>query len=305
MNNYRVGLIVPTLNAGSQWAQWLTLVNEQTYQPARKLVVDSSSSDQTREIAEQNGFEVIKIDKMDFNHGGTRDMAVKHLSDCDILIFLTQDALLHDKTAVAEILASFSDPQVAAAYGRQLPHIDAGPIGAHARIYNYGPVSITKSAKDIAVLGVKTSFCSNSFSAYRRENYLQIGGFKKDLIFGEDAHICGRLVLAGKSIFYNAKAAVYHSHDYSIKEDARRYFDIGVFHSRDAWMVESFGGASGEGARFVRSELSYLAKKNALLIPSAAIRTLVKLGFYRLGRIEHKLPSGLKRLISMNRRFWK
>lgn len=305
MNSYRVGLIVPTLNAGPQWAQWLALVNEQTYQPARKLVVDSSSSDQTREIAAQHGFEVIKIDKMDFNHGGTRDMAVKHLADCDILVFLTQDALLHDKSAVAEIISSFSDPRVAAAYGRQLPHVDAGPIGAHARIYNYGMTSISKSSEDIPVLGFKTIFCSNSFSAYRREDYLQIGGFKKDLIFGEDAHICGRLVLAGKSIFYNAKAAVYHSHDYSIKEDARRYFDIGVFHRRDEWMVQSFGGATGEGARFVRSELRYLAQKNPLLLPSVALRTLVKFTFYRLGRMEQKLPLGLKRSLSMNRRFWK
>lgn len=305
MNNYRVGLIVPTLNAGPQWTQWLTLVNEQTYQPARKLVIDSSSSDQTREIAVQNGFEVIKIDKMEFNHGGTRDMAVKHLADCDILIFLTQDALLYDKTAVAEILSSFSDPRVAAAYGRQLPHVDAGPIAAHARIYNYGPGSMTKSVEDIPVLGFKTIFCSNSFSAYRRDDYLQIGGFKKDLIFGEDAHICGRLVLAGKSIFYNANAAVYHSHDYSFREDARRYFDIGVFHSRDAWMVESFGGAAGEGARFVRSEFAYLAKKNVALVPSAAIRTLIKFAFYRLGRMENKLSVGVKRSISMNRRFWK
>lgn len=305
MNAYRVGLIVPTLNAGNQWKDWLDAVERQSFQPHRKLVVDSSSSDRTGALAAQRGFEVITIDKMEFNHGGTRDMAINHLSDCEILIFLTQDALLADEKAFENILSSFDDPLVAVAYGRQLPHLDAGPIGSHARLYNYSALSAVKTAADIPVCGFKTIFCSNSFSAYRRADYLVIGGFKRDLIFGEDAHITGRLILDGKKSVYNAAAAVYHSHDYSFREDARRYFDIGVFHARDPWMTEKFGGASGEGVLFVKSQTNYLLRNAWYLLPSAALRTLIKFGFYRLGRIEERLPLKLKRSLSMNRRYWK
>ena len=305
MNAYRVGLIVPTLNAGSQWNDWLEAIQRQSVQPHRKLVIDSSSSDNTRQLAVQFGFEVMTIDKMEFNHGGTRDLGIKHLIDCDILVFLTQDALLADEKSIENMLSSFDDPQVAIAYGRQLPHLDAGPIGAHARLFNYPTVSATKTAADIPVLGAKTSFCSNSFSAYRRDDYNAIGGFKRDLIFGEDAHIAGRLILDGKKAFYNAKATVYHSHDYSFREDARRYFDIGAWHARDPWMMEKFGGATGEGIRFIKSETAYLLKNAWYLLPSAGIRTFIKFGFYRLGRMEASLPLKLKRLISMNRRYWK
>ena len=305
MNAYRVGLIVPTLNAGNQWRDWLDAVERQSFQPHRKLVVDSSSNDHTTELAAQRGFEVITIDKMEFNHGGTRDLAISHLSDCEILVFLTQDALLADEKAIQNLLLSFNDPLVAVAYGRQLPHLDAGPIGAHARLYNYLPVSGVNSAADISVNGFKTIFCSNSFSAYRRSDYLAIGGFKRDLIFGEDAHITGRLILDGKKSVYSADAAVYHSHDYSFQEDARRYFDIGVFHARDFWMLEKFGGAAGEGLRFVKSQGHYLLKNAWYLIPSAVVRTILKFVFYRLGRLEERLPLKLKRSLSMNRRYWK
>lgn len=305
MNRYRVGLIVPTLNAGSQWEKWLDAVDRQSFQPHRKLVVDSNSNDLTRELAEQRGFEVITIDKMDFNHGGTRDMAINHLSDCDILVFLTQDALLGNEYAIENILVSFDDPLVALAYGRQLPHVDAGPIGSHARLYNYSSVSRVKTAADIPVYGFKTIFCSNSFSAYRSVDYQAIGGFKRSLIFGEDAHITGRFILEGKKSAYNAAALVYHSHDYSFREDARRYFDIGVFHARDPWMIEKFGGASGEGLRFIKSEMTYLLKNAWYLFPSAFLRTLIKFSFYRLGRMEERFPLKLKRFLSMNRRYWK
>jgi rhamnosyltransferase len=305
MNSYRVGLIVPTLNAGKQWNDWIDSVERQSFQPHRKLVVDSSSNDGTKELAEQHGFEVLTIDKIDFNHGGTRDMAINYLSDCDILIFLTQDAILADEKSLENILSSFNDPLVAVTYGRQLPHLNAGPIGTHARLYNYSSISGIKTMADIPVYGFKTIFCSNSFSAYRRTDYVAIGGFKCDLIFGEDAHITGRLILGGKKVVYNATAMVYHSHDYSFREDARRYFDIGVFHTRDQWMTEKFGGASGEGMRFVRSEATYLLKNAWHLLPSAALRTFIKFGFYRLGRMEKKLPFKLKKLISMNRRYWR
>lgn len=301
----KVGLIVPTLNAGTLWQDWLDAIDQQSFQPYRKLLVDSGSSDHTVELAEKHGFEIRKIAKADFNHGGTRDMAAQYLDDCDILIYLTQDAVLANQDSLKEMISSFEDSRVDVAYGRQLPHSFTGPIGIHARLYNYGNQSSVRSLSDIPRLGFKTIFCSNSFSAYRRETYIALGGFKADLIFGEDAHFCGRAILSGKSIFYNANALVYHSHDYTIMEDARRYFDIGVFHQRDHWMLDNFGGASGEGMRFIKSECTFLLKKAMHLLPSALVRTFCKYFAYRLGRAEERLPIRWKRSFSMNTRFWK
>ena len=68
----KVGLIVPTLNAGSLWNFWLKAFEQQTQKPDCLLVIDSSSSDDTVALARDHGFDVRVIPKSEFNHGGTR-----------------------------------------------------------------------------------------------------------------------------------------------------------------------------------------------------------------------------------------
>ena len=97
---------------------------------------------------------------------------------------------------------------------------------------------------------------------------------------------------------------MYHSHNYSFVEEFRRYFDIGVLHQREHWLIEWLGKAEGEGARFVLSELRYLAQRAPWRLPEAALRTLTKYAGYRLGQQQPRLPLALTRRCSMNTRFW-
>ena len=99
-------------------------------------------------------------------------------------------------------------------------------------------------------------------------------------------------------------ACVKHSHDYSILQDFRRYFDTGVFHSMEPWLLDNFGGPSGEGGRFVRSELAYLKKRQPSLIPSSLIRTAVKFLGYKLGQSYRALPRSVTLAFSMHKGFW-
>lgn len=269
------------------------------------LIVDSGSSGDDVKKSEALGFEVIKIPKADFNHGGTRQKAIEHLQrSCDIAIFLTQDAILSDPESFANLLKAFDDPDVAAAYGRQLPHKDAGQLGAHARLFNYGATPSLRSLASVSEQGFKTCFISNSFAAYRIKALQAVGGFPSDVILGEDTCVAAKLILNGQKIAYVADACVYHSHDYTILEEFRRYFDTGVFHAQQPWLIESFGGASGEGKRFVMSELRYLAKHAPYLIPAAVVRTFMKLLGYRLGRAYTRLPEDWRPLLSMHKGFW-
>src|SRR5574343_280191 len=96
----KVGLIVPTLNAGAIWPNWLQALAEQTRQPDRLLLIDSSSTDHTVALARQQGFEIRIIDKPTFNHGGTRQWGLELLHDMDVIVFLTQDAVLADAHAI-------------------------------------------------------------------------------------------------------------------------------------------------------------------------------------------------------------
>lgn len=281
---YRVGLLVPTLNAGGNWQDWLDRLKAQTLQPCRKLVIDSGSADGTLELARNYGFQTIAIAQKNFSHGGTRQQGAEILDDCDILLYLTQDALLATTDSIALLVSAFDDPEVAMAYGRQLPYCNAGPIAAHARLFNYRETSKKKTKADIPLLGLKTAFCSNSFAAYRRSDLFAIGGFAINRNFGEDAYAATRFVLSGKAVQYVAEAQVLHSHDYSMVEEFRRYLDIGAFHSQEHWMIEALGKANGEGLRFIRSELAYLLSLTPWLIPSAIIRSIVKYIAYQIGR---------------------
>jgi rhamnosyltransferase len=300
-----VGLVIPTLNAGEYWPTCLEKIIGQSFKPKRLLIIDSASTDQTRATARSAGFEVVEIQRSQFNHGGTRQWAVEYLSDCEIIVFLTQDAILAFRDALEKIVGCFDDPTVAVAYGRQLPHAGATPIEAHARLFNYGERTIKKDAVAAEYLGTKAFFCSNSFAAYRRSAVLAIGGFNCNLILGEDMEFAARAIKAGYANLYCADAAVFHSHDYTVAQMLERYFDIGVFDANNAWMREQFGTHNAEGLRFVRSELHYLAARNPMQIPRAVSQTVAKWIGYRLGRVHRRLPKGLKRKLSMLPSYWR
>ncbi|HHK2766019.1 TPA: glycosyltransferase family 2 protein [Pseudomonas aeruginosa] len=103
-----------------------------------------------------------------------------------------------------------------------------------------------------------------------------------------------------------ASAEVYHSHDYRLLEEFRRYFDIGVFYGRERWIRAAFGGAGGEGKRYVLAEIQALRAAGALYrVPEIALRSAFKLLGYRLGQFERHLPVALKRRISMFPGYWK
>jgi len=299
-------LCVPTLNAGHAWRDWLDALKSQTLQPACTLVIDSSSTDDTPALARAAGLHVETIARRDFNHGGTRQWAVERLGDFETIVFLTQDAMLADPQALSTLLhALHASVDIGAVYGRQLPHHGATPIEAHARLFNYPAHSALRSFDDRARFGIKTAFFSNSFAAYRREALHAMGGFRRNLILGEDTVAAGQMLLADWRIGYCARAQVRHSHHYGLRTEMARYFDIGVLHSREGWMLEQFGRAEGEGIRFIRSEIAYLARHAPWLIPEAGLRTLLKYLGYRLGRGEQKLSTAWKRRLSMQPGFWR
>jgi len=298
-------LIVPTLNPMPVWLRFLDAIDEQTLQPDRLVMVDSSSTDGAREHAVERGFLVEEIPPESFNHGGTRRHAVaKYAGGCDIAVFLTQDAVLADPVAIENIAAHFTDERVGAVFGRQLPRPEAGPIEVHARLFNYPTSAADKSLDDAPRLGIKTAFFSNSWGAYRLAALNQVGGFPSSVICGEDTYVAAKMLLAGYHIVYAADALAWHSHDFTLSEEFRRYFDTGVFHTEEQWLLERFGAAGGEGRRFVFSEIRYLAGTAPWLIPLALLRSLSKISAYALGRRHRRLPLSLVRVLTAQPGYW-
>lgn len=302
----RISVIVPTLNSEISWIEWINAAKDQLGLAFEVLVVDSSSTDNTVPMAVAAGFKVRVIERAAFNHGGTRQAALGDLSpSCGIVVYLTQDAILASPQSLVKLVEAFDDPKVGAAYGRQLPHHGAGSIAAHARFFNYPAMSHVTTPSNMRGRGIKATFLSNSFAAYRIDALNAVGGFPVNTILSEDAYVGAKMLLAGWSIAYVANAQVRHSHDYSLWQEFKRYFDIGVFHSREGWIRREFGVAEGEGLRFVVSEMRYLARHAPWLIPSAWLRALFKYLAYKLGALERWFPLNIKRRISMHRQYWR
>lgn len=298
-----ISVIIPIINAGKGLRDLLAKLRTQTVQ-SEIIIVDSSSSDEASRIAASFGARLMKVRTGGFDHGGTRNLVAEEAKG-DIVIFLTQDVLPFDDRSFENIVRPFKDETVGAAYGRQVPYPDASPFAAHLRLFNYPETSSLRSISDKEKFKIKTPFLSNSFSAYRKKAFLQVGGFKERLIVSEDTYAGARLLLAGYKIAYAADAVVYHSHNHTACQEFKRYFDIGVFHRCEGWILEEFGRAEGEGLAYVWSAAGYLVRKGKyLLLPELAIRTAMKFAGYNLGRLHQKLPRPLIKRMSMQKDWW-
>lgn len=297
-------LIIPTLNAGDDFNALLRSISHQSLQPCEIIIIDSSSTDQTASIAKDYGCRVETIARESFDHGGTRTLAAQ-MAQGEILLFLTQDALPADNYAFKRLIECFVDTHIAAAYGRQLPHPNASVWGSHLRLFNYGKKSYLRALAEKKSYGLKTAFLSNSFCAYRTSALQEIGYFKNTLILGEDMVSGALLLKAGYSLTYQSDAKAYHSHNYTIWQEFQRYFDIGVLHRNESWLLEEFGKPEGEGLKYVLSEFRYLiSHKKSPLIFYALFRNYTKYIGYKLGKIHHLFPIGIVKTMSMHKRWW-
>jgi len=305
------GVIIPTYNAMSYdtFPELIKLLSSAKNDLGKILIIDSSSNDKTVEFVTNAGFKVVVIPQKEFNHGATRDMGVKILSDKYFLkyvIFLTQDSLLDSKDSLYSIIEPFENNLIGAVCGRQAPHDDADPIAQHSRLFNYKKVSRINNKSSIHKLGLKTAFMSNSFAAYNISILQKISGFPKDLIFGEDMYVSAKMILDGYETYYSSEAIVKHSHNYSILEEFNRYFDIGVFHATTPFLLVNFSSPNKEGVKYLISELKYAFNNGGILwFSNSLIRSFLKICAYKLGTQHLKININLCRVMSMNKNFWK
>jgi rhamnosyltransferase len=298
-------VVVPTLNPGPLANDLIDALKRQIPRVERVIIIDSDSHDGSPESFRSAGFEVHSISRSEFDHGGTRNAGAALSRPGDIVAFLTQDALPAGPHALANIAAPFADDAVGLVYGRQLPRDRAGLIETHARLYNYPDTPMSRLMPQAAALGIKAIFNSNAFAAYRVRALEAVDGFPRQIIMGEDQVAAARMLLAGWKVIYQASATIKHSHGYSIMEEFRRYFDIGVFHEHQRELLAHFGRAESEGRRFVGSELRYLLARSPLRMPEALMRNAMKLAGYKLGRHHGGLPPAWKRRMAMNAAYFR
>lgn len=305
MEKKKIDVIIPTYRPGEEFKALLDRLEQQSYPVSRIIVMNTEKKFWNPDWEKAySQIEVYHMKKAEFDHGGTRNRAAQ-ISDGEIMVFMTQDALPADEHVIRELVQALEkNENIGAAYGRQLPSPACSFVEAYTRSFNYPEISSVKTQKDLSEYGIKTFFCSNVCAAYKKEIYQKLGGFVKKTIFNEDMIYAGGLIRQGYGIAYAAEARVIHSHNYTCSQQFHRNFDLGVSQAQHPEIFADVP-SEGEGMRLVKKTFVHLLKSGKwYLIPGFVLQSGCKYAGYFAGKRYQKLPRRLILKFTMNRPYW-
>ena len=284
-----VDVIIPTYKPNANFIKLIEMLEKQTVAIRRIIIINTEEQyfanlmyGNNLEL-KYNNVEVHHISHTEFDHGKTRRDAVEY-SQADIFICMTQDAMPKDELLVEKLIGPIVDDVAVSSYARQIAYPGADAVEAVTRRYNYPPKSRLKTREDLEKLGIKTYFCSNVCAAYDRKTYDKLGGFPETAIFNEDMIYAGKVINAGYSIFYEAEASVYHSHNYTPWQQFRRNFDNGVSQADNMDLFANVP-SEGEGKRMIKYTIRYLFKRKKLIsIIKLIVQSVYKYIGFKCGR---------------------
>lgn len=299
-----VDIIIPTYKPDRKFDCLIRMLRRQTY-PIQKIIVINTKAGAFP--WETTGLDpritVKEITGREFDHGGTRNMAVG-MSDAEIVVCMTQDAVPKNEYLIENLVSALEDERVGCAYARQLPDETCDVIERYTRSFNYPEESSVKDLSSVEQMGIKAFFCSNVCAAYLRSCYDEAGGFVRKAIFNEDMIMAGRMMKLGYRCAYTAKAQVVHSHNYTCIQQFKRNFDLAV---SQADYPDVFGGirSESEGIRLVKQTIAYLVR---IRKPWLIVKLIINSGFkylgFLLGKNYRKLPEKLILRCSSNPKYW-
>ena len=302
----KIDVIIPTYKPGKEFEKLIGRLQKQEY-PIHKIIIINTRTDIFPEELDRSNYEIeiTHIEPDQFDHGGTRNMGAG-MSDADIVVYMTQDAIPVDEKLIGTFAKIFEEnPDIGIAYGRQMPREECNIIERYTRRFNYPEKSLIKTKEDLPRLGIKTFFCSDVCAAYRRNYLLSAGGFEDPTIFNEDMIFAGKRIYAGDKVAYVAEAKVIHSHNYTGRQQFHRNFDLAVSQTQHPEVFEGVP-SEGEGIRMVKATAKYLVRngypwKVFMLVYQSGCKYI---GYF-LGKRYEKLPMWLILKCTSSRKYWK
>lgn len=302
----KIDVIIPTYKPGKEFEKLIGRLQKQEY-PIHKIIIINTRTDIFPEELDRSNYEIeithIELDQ--FDHGGTRNMGAG-MSDADIVVYMTQDAIPVDEKLIGTFAKIFEEnPDIGIAYGRQLPREECNIIERYTRRFNYPEKSLIKTKEDLPRLGIKTFFCSDVCAAYRRNYLLSAGGFEDPTIFNEDMIFAGKRIYAGDKVAYIAEAKVIHSHNYTGRQQFHRNFDLAVSQAQHPEVFEGVP-SEGEGIRMVKATAKYLLRNGyPWKVFTLVYQSGCKYIGYFLGKRYEKLPMWLILKCTSSKKYWK
>lgn len=305
-----VDVIIPVYRPDEKLNRLLIALKTQTILPGKIILVHTGQIlPGEPDYSAHDNVHLHIIEPREFDHGGTRNLGAS-LSEAEIIVFMTQDAVPADEHLLERLTEVLSDVEtgqrieIAAAYARQIPYEDCRAVERYIREFNYPDRSELRTKEDLTVRGIKTFCNSNVCSAYRKEIFDCLGGFETRTIFNEDLLYGAKAVLNGYGIRYEATARVFHSHNLGLSDQFHRNFDNAVSQAEhpDIFNVVS---SEKEGMKLVKYCISRMKEdKRLYLVPYFVLNCACRYAGFFLGKRFSKLPGGFIRACSLNKRYW-
>ncbi|OGX30467.1 MAG: hypothetical protein A3D27_01710 [Omnitrophica WOR_2 bacterium RIFCSPHIGHO2_02_FULL_46_37] len=297
-----VSIIIPTKNAGEKLDSVLKGVFASRVNFGYEvIVVDSGSLDNTRKIIGRYPVKLIEIEPLSFSHGGSRNIGANNAAG-EVLVYLSQDAIPEDEGWLASLVSGFKARDTAGIFGRQIPDESSSALEKFFLQYVYPDYKIIKDSVNPDNCILQDIFFSDVNSAIRKSEW-ENNKFREDLIMSEDQAWSRDMLMKKKKIVYEPQAAVYHSHNYTIRRLMMRNFDSGL---------SLKGVIKAPFTRNLLSEIKYIKSAMPYFIKNRHYRYLFIFPFYEslrlfgfsAGRFSAFLPIWLKEIFSENKAYW-
>lgn len=299
-----VSIIILTKNAGAGFSGTLRAVYAQEYaEKFEVIIIDSGSTDETNKIAKGYPTKIVNIKPEDFGHGRTRNLGAR-LAEGNFLAFLTSDAIPATDKWLSNLTRNFQDPNVAGVYGRQIPKEDTKPMEYFFLSNKYPSYQMVKQAGE-GKTNMDIIFFSDVNSAIRKEIW-EKHPFDDNIIVSEDTEWAKRVLLNSYKIVYEPEAAVYHSHNFSLRTLFQKYFDCGVSFNQFASNEYATDKFIAEGLSYTWQEMRFLIGNGYVKwLPYAVLYDLAKFLGVSLGKQEKWLPLSLKKYLGSISYYWR
>jgi rhamnosyltransferase len=262
------------------------------------LVVDSGSTDRTKEIAGRYPVHLEEILPQEFHHARTRNLSAQFALG-QYLVYLAADAVPASAEWLSALLGNFEDAGVGAVYGRHLPKAGSTLEREETLDAVYGSVKLVKDPMRGQEMGYRY-FHFSTVNAAIRKNVWEKTRFPEELKCFEDLGIAKRILDSGAKIVYEPRAAVLHSHNHTANGLFKRYFDAGViWRQLGIWNEQTRRSMLGEMGGLLRKKIIRTRNNHKGWHAQGSMRRdVAKAAGLLLGLNERYLPLSLKRRFS-------
>ena len=241
-----IEVICPLYNAEKYILELDTNIKKQKNVNIDKITyILTESTDNTESLLNKINATYSKLKKEEFSHSTAREnIAIKSTSD--IVVFITQDIEIRNDDWLEKLVEPIINNECVASFSRQLTKYDN--IEKYTREKNYPDKSYIVSKEDVDSMGLRAFFFSDASSAIKTEIFKKLNGYDgKKLPTNEDQYIAYKIITNGYKIKYCADSVVYHSHQFTLKQLYKRYYDTGLFFSQENYLDKYGTNKTGGG----------------------------------------------------------